>query len=533
MSFGVQTTYPTAAFGELAAGEGEETQQAQSDIDLSIPEPKGDMRSAQKTYTLSLRSETPESPQLRAYISNTGAKNSIKLNNSPMQLASTTYGHSASAPSNPTGKVLSQPFSMPQTSGKTASTQNAFTNGADQAQTGKFQIITAPAAPKGVLPQEPLLPRNEVRRNVERSVNKTTDAQNRSVERREGRTQSPSLQSRTWTKEETSQWWEQRYHQKERDGQKQGQREEQEQQEQHPDKKKKKSVAGVSALWPNKKLPRIPQNQPEGGAEKIMKKPTLKKPQTGIFALYYILTKIGILSDGTSNFSYKKEIETIDAETTQAYKKRLGEMKEAIEKEKEAEQWGIATKVFSWMGALISIVAGVALIATGVGAVAGAMMIAGGIIQLTNQILEITGGWKKIAELLPGDDPEKKRAVINWIQIGIAVLCLILSGVGVIWGGYANFGEAMQTAMALFGGIAAMGHGATTIGGGITSFMYKERMSEVRRYEKILAELKHKRRDLMERVDWGVDRLEQLFEDLAKTLEFEVELFRADQMVNR
>lgn len=534
MSFGVQTTHPSATIGEitLAAAEGEEAQHIQSLIDSAMPEAKGEMRSAQKTYILSQKSDAAAAPQLRAYVLETGAKNSIKLpDNSPMRLASMTYGRSStgSAPSHAAGKASGQPFSMPQSAANSAVAQSPFSS-SGQAQAGQaFHAAHSPASKTGGNNQ-PLQDRAGADRAGERSTAQMR-AQSRSSERGEGRNQS-LIQSRQWTKEETAQWWQQRYHQKERDGQKHGQGRDEDQHEQHPDKKKKKSIAGIAAASTNKSHP-APQVYNEGGTEKIMQKPALQKPKTGVFALYYILTKIGILSDGTSNYSYKREIETIDSETTKAHKNRLDELKTAIEKEQAAQKWGLATKVFSWIGSLISIIAGAALIATGVGAIAGAMMIAGGLIQITNQILEISGGWKKIAELLPGDDPDKKRAVMNWMQIGIGVLCLILSGVGIIWGGYSNFGEATQTAMAVFGGIAAMGHGATTIGEGITVFMFKDKMGEVKRFDKILAELKHKRRDLMERVEWGVDRLEQLFEDLAKTLEFEIELHKADQMVNR
>lgn len=540
MSFGVQTTHPIATIGEitLAAAEGEEVQQTQAFIDSSMPEAKGEMRVAQKNYTLSEQSATQSAGQFRSYIFDTGAKNAIKLpDNSPMRLATMTYRQTSTEgrfPSYTAGKPSAQAFSMPQTSGKPDSfSPTPLPTAAEQPHAGQTLINTPiPSARENFASPLAQASRSEASQPGERRAASAVRGQTRSAERNESRNPSSPLQSRQWAKEETIQWWEQRYHQKERDGQKHGQRHDQEHQDQHPDKKKKKSISGIAATSANKSQP-TPQVYSEGGTEKLMQKPSLQKPKTGVFALYYILTKIGILSDGTSNFSYKKEIETVDSETTKAHKKRLDELKEAIEKEQAAQKWGIATKVFSWIGSLIGIIAGIALIATGVGAVAGAMMIAGGLIQITNQILEITGGWKKIAELLPGDDPEKKRAVINWMQIGIAVLCLILSGVGIIWGGYSNFGEAMQTARAVFGGIAAMGHGATTIGEGVTVFMFKDKMAEVKRYDKIIAELKHKRRDLMERVEWGVDRLEQLFEDLAKSLEFEVELFKADQMINR
>jgi|GEM_PF-3477667 len=333
------------------------------------------------------------------------------------------------------------------------------------------------------------------------------------------------LATRQWVKEETKEWWETRYHQRERQGGHQGQ-----EQEQHQEKEEKKFRISKSAGVASKN-PSSNQTAKENTQGKI-KKPELTPPKIGVFALYFILTKMGILSDGTSNFSYKKEIECVDAETTETHKKRLDEIKEAIKKEKEAARWGVAVKVFSWIASFFGIIAGIALIATGIGAVAGAMMIAGGVIQIASQVMELSGGWSKVADMLPGEDSEKKRAVISWMQIGIAVLCLILSGVGIVCGGFSNFGEAMQMAMGVLGGIASMGYGATTIGEGVTGFFYKNRMAEIKRFDLRLAQLRHMRKDLMEKVEWGVDRLEQLFEDLARSLEFEEELFQADQLVN-
>lgn len=332
--------------------------------------------------------------------------------------------------------------------------------------------------------------------------------------------------SRQWSKEETNKWWEERYSQKER--QKENQKQDQEQQEQKEEKSPLCISKSTSLSSKNAASPATSEND-----VKKMKKPELTAPRLGIFALYYILTKMGIFSDGISNFAYKKELEALDAEATEVHKKRLEEVNNALKKEKETERWGVMVKMFSWMTSCVGIISGIALVATGVGAFAGAMLIIGGAIQITNQMMEMMGGWQKIAEILPGEDLDKKRAVVSWMQIGIAVLCLVLSGVGVIWGGFSNFSEATQVAMGVFTGIVAMGYGATTIAEGMTAFMFKNRLATVKTFDIQLAKLKHLRQDLMDKVDLGVDRLEKLFEDLSSALEFEEELFQADQMLLR
>lgn len=341
----------------------------------------------------------------------------------------------------------------------------------------------------------------------------------RSNEKREA----SSTSMREWKKEETKQWWQLRYDQqkeREQDGQK---REQQNQQE-----KEKTQINKQAANGKLNTLLSSSENLPASSF-----KPTLKAPSVGVFALYYILTKIGIFSDGTSNFAYRKEIEVVDTEATDLHIKRLEQLKEAVKKEKETTSWGIVVKVFSWIASLFNIIAGALLIASGVGAIAGAMLVSGGVIQLSSQIMELTGGWKKIVQLLPGDDDEKKRAIISWMQIGIGVLCLILSGAGIVWGGYGHFGESMSIASSMIGAIAALGTGISTIGAGLSESFYKDHMGNIKKFELELAKLRHKRKDLMEKVELGVDRLEQLFEDLARFLSFEEELFQADQMINR
>ncbi len=368
-------------------------------------------------------------------------------------------------------------------------------------------------------------PISERRLGTEREVGRT-NLHDKSQKNEKGETRL-SLSVREWKREETKEWWEMRYHQRERNHD--GQKRDSDDQSQEDEKALKISKSGSVG---EKKSPTYAENG--NVSAETMSKPLLPPPSLGIFALYYILTKMEIYSDGTSNFSYKKEIELIDGETTGTHQKRLDELKEAIKKEQEMTNWGVASKVFSWMASIFAIFGGIMLIASGVGAIAGAMLMVGGMIQLTSQIMELTGGWKKIAELLPGDDTEKKRAVITWMQIGIAVLCLILAGAGAILGGYVHVGEVMGLVpRMMLGGAMNMAGGVTIIGDTIAKSKYYNQIAEVRKYELQLTRLKHQRKDLSEQMELGVDRLEQLFEDLARALEFEEELFRAEQIINR
>lgn len=476
--------------------QGEEIYSSTIESDYSSPEPQpneeGKLTTNGRKYTFTSKSPEKKDDSMREYV----LKESPKPQ-SPMNLSSHTQ---------------KSPQPQPHSQNK----ENSFVRAEPPATLAKERASTSTPSLAAARPSTPQPQAKEV----------TPRASNPSQKSHPSSPSSTPLASRNWEREETMQWWQTRYHQKEREGQRQGQ--DQREQQQQEENKKKRAVSAIGSISASTSEPSL-----QNGGTQVAIKPLLEQPNIGVFALYYILTKIGILSDGTSNFSYKQEIETIESETTSAHKKRLAELKLAMEHEQQASRWSVFNTVFSWMGALSSLFTGVVLVATGAGAIAGALLIAGGLIQVTSQILEITGGWKKIAELLPGDNVAKKRAVVMWMQIGIGVLCFILSGAGALWSGYANFGEAGRTANALFSCIANIGQGVTAIGTGITMFMSKNKISDVKRYEKIIAELKHKRRDLMDQADSGIDRLQQLFEDLARALDFEVELFNSDQIVYR
>ena len=524
MSFGVQAPLtPTLNELNFLAAESEEAQQ-QELHDSALPDAPGGLKTSSKQYSFVPLPNTPRAKEARDYVLQLGSSMGSKMPQAekPSFMSMTTA--SAYRPATQTANGEAKGTSTSPFSSRTPiQSKPPQTEPARSEQAASSTSCTGPTA---TTPQN--APSRAHTPLTAKENDKTTSSRETGAERKENNREAASpLASRKWSTEETREWWETRYHQKERQGDQQKNQDQQDGQEQdeHPLRVVK---GGKSASKNGSSLQPIPENT-SGKA----RKPTLTPPKMGVFALYYVLTKMGIQSDGVSNFSYKKEIEQVDGETTETHKKRLEELKEAIQKEQESTRWGVATKVFSWIGSIIGIISGVVLIATGVGAVAGSMLIIGGLIQIASQIMELTGGWRKVIELLPGDDREQKAAVVAWMQIGIAVLCLILSGVGVIWGGYASFGQATQTAMALMGGVASMGRGVTTIGQGINVFMFKDKQGDIKKFELRLAQLKHMRQDLMEKVEWGTDRLEKLFEDLSKALEFDEELFYADQMLYR
>lgn len=263
------------------------------------------------------------------------------------------------------------------------------------------------------------------------------------------------------------------------------------------------------------------------------KKPVLEPPRMGIYALYYILTKIGLVSDALSHWEAKQTLMSNDEQLQKLHKERLEQLEKNLKNEKACERWSVATKVFGWVASFMGLVTGCALMLTGVGAVCGALLVAGAVIGLCNNLLEETGAWQKIAEKLPGQDPEKKRAIISWIQIGLSVFALTLSAAGGICSGWTVLSEAMNNFMAVFGGVAMIGSSISTIGQGVTLYLHKDRLAYFRQNAFDLTQIKNDRQDNLDKAEAGLARLKQLLEDLGKILDFENELFRSSQTILR
>lgn len=488
MSFNVQTMH---AFSAITVEGNEPDSHDISSGDTHSPSGQGSLQTSGKQYTFSPSPFVEKTPlQLSQSL---GKQASLPPYLSPKNISNKLNYSSFQLPRTPLPSTLSSPF---------------FSSSFSEKSSMKAQNFLVP------------MEKHPVEKGA---ILKTTQLDAKSTLGKEGAPTkkanesnpfSQSLQSRHWEQKETIAWWNERTHEREKGNQ----------QEQQEDSKEEEKIASVRG-----KVSSSTRNQ-----EDLMAaiKPQLRPPKLGVFALYYILTKMGLTSDSLSSFSCRKELELVDAETTMTHKLRLACMEEAAKKEQSVARWDIATKTYSWMITIIGIVTGGILIATGVGAVAGALLIAGGILQLTNQILEITGGWIKIADLIPEESPEKKRAIISWIQIGIAVLGLILAGLATVWGGYTHLGEAMQNAMYAISGIGYIAYGVTLIGTGIVNFTRYEKRSETMQHKIKLAQLKYERQELMEKLELGLERLEQLFENLTQALDFERELFEADQAVN-
>lgn len=237
-------------------------------------------------------------------------------------------------------------------------------------------------------------------------------------------------------------------------------------------------------------------------------------PTPTIFALFFITAKLFVTDELMKLASEQEELKHVNEEDTKLREERLGELKKELERAATDEKWSIATTVFSWMTSFLQILSGAALILTGAGAVAGALLLTGGILMLTNHLLKETGVWKKIGDLLPGDDPEKKAAIITWMQLGIGILALMISGAGAVLSGTAAIGQASQTANMFVGSVAAGAIGVCSIGQGISGYELNIKRAAIKKCDIAIEQIRAKRQDIQENMDGRLEQIKQVFAGL-------------------
>lgn len=227
-------------------------------------------------------------------------------------------------------------------------------------------------------------------------------------------------------------------------------------------------------------------------------------------ALSLCITKLSLRSEQLSIAGTKEKIEAIDGESSDIRKARLKTLAEANKKEKACKKWSIMTKVMSWLISATTLVAGLALMATGAGVGAGALLFFGGFLSITNQLLEITGGWNYFASKLDTESA-KSRSIIMWIQVTITSLSIVLAGAGAIFGGISAMKEAFTTAQMLFAGIANAGVGTLMISIAIINKDFYQKQAKIKSYEKDQELLKHERSDLFEIFEKHAEETEDIY----------------------
>lgn len=199
----------------------------------------------------------------------------------------------------------------------------------------------------------------------------------------------------------------------------------------------------------------------------------------------------------------KKEMDALEEKRSKLREEKLEQWKKHRDKTTAMTHWSTAMSIFSWITCCLEIFSGIALIAMG-NVVGGSLLLAGGLIQLTNHIMMQTGGWEKVTEHLPGDDPEEKRKIVSWMQIGTAIFSMMLAGAGGTIVGMPGLSPAMKAASSLAISGLAIGQGVTTIGQGISHSQVKDAQSVLEKLNAHIQKHDFRVQDLREYMEDGV-----------------------------
>ncbi|MET2846427.1 type III secretion system translocon subunit VopB [Vibrio owensii] len=134
-----------------------------------------------------------------------------------------------------------------------------------------------------------------------------------------------------------------------------------------------------------------------------------------------------------------QEVKVAKAKHEQEMAENLEKIKESEAAAKEAQKSGLASKIFGWVSAVVSIVVGAIMVATGVGAAAGALMIAGGVMGAISMTLQEPAVQEAMKEA--GINVDILNKVVMALEIATAVI-----GAVVTFGGAAASGIAKLAA---------------------------------------------------------------------------------------
>jgi hypothetical protein len=155
----------------------------------------------------------------------------------------------------------------------------------------------------------------------------------------------------------------------------------------------------------------------------------------------------------------KEKIRTISAENMQ-------KLKESAERASSSNFWSTLQKVATSLLSALSIIFGVAIVASGGGALIGGAMIASGILTLANFALCEFGTWDWIADQIAHDNEDQKKQIAMILPAAVGLVAAGIGLVGSVHGvatGALQFAEkavfVAQTAVSLFGAATTFGKG--------------------------------------------------------------------------
>ncbi len=228
----------------------------------------------------------------------------------------------------------------------------------------------------------------------------------------------------------------------------------------------------------------------------------------------------------------KERIELQKGEMDQRHAEQMDKIKESLEQMDKAAKSNLATRIFGWLMAAVSVaIAVAACVATGgiaVGAVAGAVVAIGMcIMNETGAMDEIT---EKLADALK--DAGMKEQAAQIVAALVIAVSMILISVGVGVGGNAVQGivkgasqaataAAMTTAKSIQSGAqfaaGALGIGTTIAGGVAAAENYKsgELQAETTEMDKFLAVMRQQLEESQEELEKILGQVQNIYSDIA------------------
>jgi hypothetical protein len=157
----------------------------------------------------------------------------------------------------------------------------------------------------------------------------------------------------------------------------------------------------------------------------------------------------------------KEKISAISADNIQ-------KLKEAAERANSSHFWSTLQKIATCLLSALSLVFGVAIVASGGGALIGGAMIASGILSLANFALSECGAWDWIAGQIAHDNEEHKKKLAMILPLAVGI---VAAGIGLVGSAYGVASSAIQfaekavsvaqTALALFKATTTFGKGVS------------------------------------------------------------------------
>lgn len=155
----------------------------------------------------------------------------------------------------------------------------------------------------------------------------------------------------------------------------------------------------------------------------------------------------------------KEKIRDISAEN-------IEKLKESAKRASASDFWSTLKKIATCLLSSLSLVLGIAFVASGGAALIGGAMIASGILSLANFALSEMGTWDWVADQLAHDNEDHKQKIAMALPAAVGILAGGIGLVGSVYGiasGALQFAEKAvsiaQTALSLFDGITTLGKG--------------------------------------------------------------------------